>query len=130
MVRVYISKFYFDLSKGTPIIAEGKVYDGLCQLYRDGHCKQQRFLSIDSSPLCNCQNNPGVLDPSFCGADGGCLCKPKFIGIDCKECIDNHFVENGECKECGCSLSGSYGKNCDEFGVCQCREGKFIKYEM
>ena len=108
---------------GSPVLAEGKLYDSQCELYRDGFCKLQRNLRIDSLRLCDCQDEVGVLDNEFCGADGGCLCRPRFTGRNCEFCASNHYLSGSECRPCGCSSVGSYDKTCGSDGKCSCNEG-------
>jgi len=108
-------------SNGSPKFAEGKSYDTLCHLYRDGICQLQRKISIEFS-FCEC-NHPGVLDAEFCGLDGGCLCRPRFVGLNCDSCVQHHFRSGDECIPCGCSAAGSYDKSCRPDGTCKCKEG-------
>ena len=108
---------------GTPLMAEGVVFGGECELYRDGFCANQRQMKLDTERLCSCAGEIGVLDIEYCGSDGGCLCKPNFAGLHCERCVENYYLANGECAPCNCSPLGAHSSTCSGEGICQCREG-------
>ena len=47
------------------------------------------LVPLFSLAECNCSLVNSV--SNICGADGGCVCRPGATGMNCQQCMENHF---------------------------------------
>ncbi|KAL4219663.1 Laminin-type epidermal growth factor-like domai [Mactra antiquata] len=78
---------------------------------------------------CNGMSNECYFDEDLyreTGHGGHCInCQDNRGGINCQECLPNHYVEarTDRCTPCSCDPTGSEELQCDDSGQCKCKPG-------
>ncbi|XP_051893158.1 multiple epidermal growth factor-like domains protein 9 [Pristis pectinata] len=72
---------------------------------------------------CNC-SIVGSTNETICNVSSGqCDCLPGYIGLQCSDCAERFYHNNGQCTACECDDTGAASSQCDSTGKCRCKQG-------
>lgn len=103
---------------------KSNVQGATCNVCKDGYFGLSRTI-LNGCSACACYAFGTVGGTVVCNKMSGlCPCKAGFTGRTCSNCKTGYYgfpVSNPtECRQCGCSPSGSLDGNCDTSGQCNC----------
>lgn len=93
------------------------------------HCRNDFFgdAFLKTCTICSCEILGTNCSVGFCNrVTGQCPCYKNVIGLQCDECLENHWkIASGEgCDACECDPVGSNSTQCNKFdGQCNCKQG-------
>ncbi|XP_057289958.1 laminin subunit gamma-1-like [Hydractinia symbiolongicarpus] len=103
---------------------KSNVQGATCNVCKDGYFGLSPTI-LNGCSACACYAFGTVGGTVVCNKTSGlCPCKAGFTGRTCSNCKTGYYgfpVSNPtECRQCGCSPSGSLDGNCDTSGQCNC----------